>query len=225
MRCPNATRGFTVAWSSPRQLNILPHPPTPLLPGPAHGYIALKISLGKQSSGCNVHTVLPQQPAFPTDLVWTPCKGPGLGWDNSLCIWMLALLLYCEKLYLLTTSTANGSFGCQRYLHSFLAFVFALQTRLGSLPAHFCSHIGEEGLEPHSMGRTSGLWRKLLNIHVMKKPNTDSVWALLPLQWLMVPCKVQLVHDSVATLWLLPWAPHCYSTNTQMGIISPMAAP
>lgn len=32
---------------------------------------------------------------------------------------------------------------------------------------------------------------------------------------------VQLLHP----LWLLPWAPHCYSINVQMGIVSPLAAP
>lgn len=32
---------------------------------------------------------------------------------------------------------------------------------------------------------------------------------------------VPLLHP----LWLLPWAPHRYSINVQMGIVSPVAAP
>lgn len=77
-KCYKDGRGFTVAWSSPRQLNILPCPPTALLLGPAHEYIAFHLKSDWESkalAGRGVCTVLlPQQPAFPVALVWTAYK-------------------------------------------------------------------------------------------------------------------------------------------------------
>lgn len=76
--------------------------------------------------------------------------GSSLGWDISFSLsnWMLALLAYCKKLYLFTSSRhlEKGPSGCQRYFHSFLAFV--IQPGPCSLSAGTHSPTGEGNTEP-----------------------------------------------------------------------------
>lgn len=125
-RCPNATRlGEVLLLPEAPQSSWISSHILPLLCFWAQHVhcFALEVRLGKQSIGHNVCTVLlPQQPAFPTALVWTPCKvyfkfstyfhSQAQFWAGIflfLCaIWYLHCCYIVRNFYLLTTSRHLG---------------------------------------------------------------------------------------------------------------------